>query len=203
MSRAKFIIQELEEISRAFNKDLGRPINEMSVVDVYHKAFEVLPKDKFVLGGGLLTHFYSEPRYTKDVDLVVLGNYKELHKKLEDNEFDHMGSTSFFKDSVVVHEYVYGEGENLKHLDLIEIKNKELLDFLINTAKDHKVFDRDGKILSPEGFVLMKFIAGRTKDYADIEAVLEKTKVDMDVVKDWLQKLKIFDRLSKLDLYKE
>ncbi|MBI5701557.1 hypothetical protein HZC34_06955 [Candidatus Saganbacteria bacterium] len=161
----------------------------------------------YAITGALGSSFYGQPRSTHDFDIVInLIAGKGQVKKIYDN---------FIKDYYVSEEAIV---ESLAHKTMFNLINHDTgikIDcwILKEDAFSRESFKRrrkeefDGKsfyFLSPEDLVLNKLIwykaSESLKQLSDIRGILEiqKGKLDIDYIKKWAIKLKIFDIFSSL-----
>lgn len=183
----------LENFARRFVTE-GNKLQPLEVLDIATRALQDA-KIPFTVVGGIALSVQATPRYTTDVDAAVpYGSLPAAERALEAAGFkkkDHYDFGKKVKTDVLKFQYLNGE-----ELDLIDFpKNKNLQDMI--TQVDKTV---EGKpFTSRESLILMKLIAFRLKDRADL-VELTKKPYDRDAINSWAQKLGIFDRVSSLDV---
>ena len=134
-----------------------------------------LHKVKFVIVGGYAVMKYTEPRYTKDIDILVeasKANSKKLIKAL--SEFgapvDNLSPTDFAKEGTM---YFMGIPPN--RIDfLTRVKGTKFIN-IYKSAVRGKLFGVDVRFIAKDDLIKTKKAAGRPQDLIDL-ANLKKTK---------------------------
>ncbi|MBI2192262.1 MAG: hypothetical protein HYU36_09780 [Planctomycetes bacterium] len=146
-------------------------------MDLYEELLGVIDvltakRIDYALCEGVAVAFHGYPRFTKDIDLLILSkDLPRVQKALLEREFISAGSPLKFgargRPSRVTHRITKFAGENLLMLDLILV-NPDLQDAWdgreIYDWKDRKV-----SIVSRQGLAVMKRLAGRDQDNLDLK----------------------------------
>jgi predicted nucleotidyltransferase len=127
----------------------------------------------YALIGGYAVGIHAEPRYTKDLDLVVLANPKNAKATLKAlKEFgapiENLSEVELAKPGLL---YVFGIPP-LRVDVLNRIKGMNLSE-VIRRAVKVKVADTTLKVACIDDLITMKKLAGRAQDKADIAKLLE------------------------------
>jgi hypothetical protein len=73
----------------------------------------------------------------------------------------------------------------------------EFLTAALGRARHSTIARRSVRIMAPEDIILLKLLAARRKDVADVEEVVHGCKnLDLAYLRDWSRKLNISDRLE-------
>lgn len=152
--------------------------------------------------GGIAVNFLGDPRFTKDLDLVItIDPKKETNfiKVLRKNGF------KFREDTLKI---LLKAGNMFEVYDPAEIYR---IDFWIpKTDFENHAFSRkqtkkweNKKIhfTSPEDLILFKLLAGRPQDILDIKSILgrQKGKLDRKYLKFWAMYLNKYKELKELE----
>lgn len=124
---------------------------------------------RYLIIGGFAYSFYAEPRYTKDIDILIeqsVGNSKKILKALKDFGFTDVDLTEkdFMESGQVIQ-----LGVAPVRIDILtSIKGMDFLSFW-----DNRVVGRYGDIdvffISKKDLIRCKRASGRKQDLADIE----------------------------------
>lgn len=152
---------------------------------------------KYVVIGGIANQIWGQARFTYDIDLKLLVpdlDYDNLKKKLK---------TAF---------PVPGRPEIPENPLIVSVKiNGIIVDFLLATpgfeeqslqrAVQGKVNDLSIWVCTAEDLIIQKAIAGRPKDWQDIEGIIIEQfgKLDKNFLDDWLKQFA--DILERPELY--
>ena len=128
----------------------------------------------YALCGGLAVAAHGYPRLTKDIDLLIQASEVDSsHKALSEIEYDLSSGMIPFDIGTDQERRVYrvskAEGRHLVTLDLIVVT--PIFQDVWMTRESVEVDSRAIKIVSKDGLIKMKKIAGRLQDLADIEAL--------------------------------
>jgi predicted nucleotidyltransferase len=132
----------------------------------------------YALCGGLAVAAHGYPRLTKDIDLLIEeNNVDSTHKALAKIEYDLSSGLIPFDTGTAKERRLYrvskAEGRELVTLDLLVVTH--VFQEIWMTRESVEVDSKPIKIVSRDGLIKMKQIAGRLQDLADIEA-LERIK---------------------------
>ena len=132
----------------------------------------------YALCGGLAVAAHGYPRLTKDLDLLIQEeNIESSHKVLAEIEYDLDSGLIPFDIGTDRERRLYpvskAEGRELLTLDLLVVT--PVFQEIWMTRESIEIGSKPIKIVSKDGLIKMKRIAGRLQDLADIEA-LERIK---------------------------
>jgi len=139
----------------------------------------------YALIGGLATGFRSRPRYTQDIDVLLdvpQIRLPDLLERLraENFEFDMHGVIAEFKQH---HLAVLWRGDvRLDWLAPVLPAYRHVLE----TARDEPGPTGPIRVATTEGLILMKLLAYRLQDQADIEALVAANGGTIDL--DWIRR---------------
>jgi len=128
----------------------------------------------YALCGGLAVAAHGYPRLTKDIDLLIQpSEVNSSHVALLKINYDLNSGLIPFDIGTERERRVYriskAEGRDLVTLDLIVVT--PILQEIWNMRESVEIDSKAIKIVSKEGLIKMKRIAGRLQDLADIEAL--------------------------------
>lgn len=128
----------------------------------------------YALCGGLAVAAHGYPRLTKDIDLLIQEeNVESSHKVLAEIEYDLVSGLIPFDTGTEKVRRLYrvskAEGRELVTLDLLVVT--PVFRKIWMTRETIEIGSRPIKIVSKDGLIKMKRIAGRLQDLADIEAL--------------------------------
>ena len=199
MSRATQVLHNISELSSLFE-------NKYPLAEFVSFVLDVLKDEPAVaVAGGIAVSLYSRPRATQDLDLVVLSSdITRLETTLLGSGFEKVGIYDFEKPpKKKIHKYRFRDRE----LDLLSYDDHVFAKFLIDSSHTTHIGGVAIRALSPDGVVLTKLASGRGKnnigkDFVDIQNIVDhKTSIDWDVIKQWSQHLRIFDRYGDLESF--
>ncbi len=148
---------------------------------------------EYMLIGGLAVGIWAEPRATVDIDFLVaigLDDFDTLkHKLIKSSRFVFMhdkpmvfGKINFLRATMksntdISVDFLFADDE---------FKNRAL-----QRKETIKVKDFSVNISSPEDLILLKLLSGREQDRLDAEKIIkiQKENIDMEYMKEWLQRL--------------
>ncbi len=126
----------------------------------------------YALCGGIAVAFYGYSRFTKDIDILI--RYEDLDqilKAVEERGFSLKGGLMPFDWGKPSQREIYRiskvEGQELLTLDLILV-NKTLQD-VWDQREAFAWKNRQVQVVSPEGLIKMKRLAGRDQDLLDLK----------------------------------
>jgi Nucleotidyl transferase AbiEii toxin, Type IV TA system len=161
-------------------------------------AQETAAKDVtcIAIAGGLAVSYWGHPRSTRDIDLAIMvGDYKALESRL-------------LKGGL--HKAVNKHHTSMHSLDVYQwrmpLPNQYIeveIDFLVSTSEFHSTllqrsitctifdFDFSVRVVTCEDLLLLKALAGRMIDLADIEAIqqLQGASLDRAYIAMWAREL--------------
>ena len=132
----------------------------------------------YALCGGLAVAVHGYPRMTKDIDLLIQSSSVDSsHEALAGIEYDLTSGLIPFDTGTERERRLYrvskAEGRELMTLDLLVVT--PVFQEVWETRESFEIDSKQIKVVSKEGLIKMKRIAGRLQDLADIEA-LERPK---------------------------
>jgi len=177
---------------------------EIKFIRLFNKTIALLEEKKipYMVVGGLAVNYFGEPRFTKDIDLVVAIDPKKEAAFLQALK---KGGFVFFEKEIKM----LLKASNIFHVH--DTTGVNQIDFWIpKTSFELKAFSRrqakrwrNKKIyfLSPEDLILFKIIADRPKDIADIKSVFQRQegKLDREYLRFWSMALNKEKKLKQLE----
>jgi len=197
------LIREFSQLERMF---MG---STKTMADLVEFTLSILKGQEILIAGAFALYKHAEPRATRDFDLVVApASVDAVESTIKKSGFELVEQYEYQNPRRFLHKHEWNE----RKLDLIYFENKKFSDFLFSTSEPMKVFGfSSAKVVSATGLVLMKLIAARGgkkpgtenigRDFADIQAVVEKTPIDWSVVKGWSTDLGIMYKFGDLIQY--
>jgi hypothetical protein len=174
------------------------------------QAFEKEGRDFFFVGG-LALQIWGQPRLTADIDCTIFTNLTNEDDQIRDLLSRFKSRLSNMTEAL--------EWARTKRVVLLETPAGTGIDILLSGLADisseleratYQQFtpDMSLKVCSAENLIAYKTVAGRLKDWADIETVLVKqNSLDWDYINEWLsnasQYQDIESNLAALDRLKQ
>jgi hypothetical protein len=158
----------------------------------------------YAVMGGWAVRLYALPRPTYDIDFTIVIDRRrlpDLYEAARDAGFsvpeqfaagwiDSVAGMPLVKFRLVI------EGRSID-IDLF-LAESDYQRVLIDRRQSHLVAGRKAWFVSPEDLVLLKLIAGRKRDLADIEDVLlGQPKVDETYLRRWARPLGVAEQLEQ------
>jgi hypothetical protein len=144
-------------------------MNVFEEFDFLVKKFEA-SKVRYALVGGVAMAFYTDPRFTRDIDLLIDNEDYEKIKEIliEDGYFESASPWRFQKVSMVLHRYfkVYEEDEMI--FDVLVAESEEVKK-IIDNAIEAESEEGKIKIANKKDLIWLKKIRNSKQDQADIE----------------------------------
>jgi len=179
--------------------------------DVFKKAAVFLNKEKteYIIIGGIAAGVLGEPRVTGDVDVDVV-----LDKKALAGFLDKAGRNGFHINrkkclNQAAHSGVFRIEYGDYHLDFI-IASTEFEREAFRRKRPLNLYGVRAYFPTPEDFILLKIIPGRTQDLLDAEKVVirYRSKLDTKYLERWAralsdeaQDMRIWNTLQKVLKY--
>jgi len=189
---------DLELVIVALRKTIGYSVTGMTLTDLFPKVLKLLHDNNisFAVAGGFARSVYAPYRLTKDIDLSIsIKDLQKIDSVLTENGFSKTDELEFSSPAKrTIYKYTYDD----KELDLITYDTK-LTSAILQSAKHGKLMGCTVSIVSPEMLVIQKMLSYRNKDKADIIEIRDSINLDMDLIREWASKLKMFDRVSVFD----
>lgn len=147
-------------------------------------------RTKYVIVGGVAVTAVGEPRFTGDLDAIVFTDLDELRHLLE------LAVGRGFKAVIEDEIETASAGGSVRltrgkfHFDLI-VRSLFIEDQALERSRNIKVFRRTVRFPSPEDLLVLKVVAGRTRDLLDAEGIWRRhgPALDRAYVRRTLQKL--------------
>ena len=129
----------------------------------------------YALCGGLAVAVHGCPRLTKDIDLLIRPDDLEaIRKELEDIGYSIPGGVVPFDIGKPNERRVFRVSKRVGD-DILTVDLLLLPEFLLEVWRSREVFEIEEtpvSVVSREGLLRMKQVAGRPRDKADTEALL-------------------------------
>lgn len=153
---------------------------------------------EFFFIGGLAVQFWGQPRLTDDIDLTVFTNLSDeltfISKFLERYRPKFSDAEKFALTNRVLPMY---SDEGLG-IDLVLGGLTNLSQPLERATYREYTSDIQLRICSAEDLIIYKTIAGRTRDWVDIESVIIKqSTLDWEYIDSSLESLTVYDDLTE------
>lgn len=146
-------------------------------MDLYSEFFSVIKimndnKIKYAVVGGIALSFYAEPRYTKNIDFLVLPEDIDGLKSLLKSEgyIYESPAWDFKKTPVTLHRLSKIEGRESMTIDILVSNEKKYKDIIEDAVTEQTEFG-EVSIVSRRDLIWMKKIRNSKQDIADIEAL--------------------------------
>ncbi len=177
-------------------KDLSDALREIAGI------FESM-QVRYVVMGGLAVRVYGIPRPTHDVDFTVALGRHNLQRF-----FDRAANAGY----MIPEPYLQGWVDQVAGMPLVKVRSNlgahsiDIDIFLAESTFQDSLLARRrsedferGRIwfVSPEDLVLLKLIAGRPRDYLDVQDVLfTQGQLDEDYLQSWASELGVTEQLE-------
>lgn len=125
---------------------------------------------KYAVVGGIALSFYTEPRYTKDIDILTTPSQIDKIKQiLFELDFDEASlSWTFQKTQIELFRFVKIEDEDYLPIDIL-VGMEDWHSEVILNAKKVKSINGHVKVISKENLIRMKSIRNSDQDRIDIK----------------------------------
>lgn len=177
--------------------------NELELIKELTQKLESINID-YMLTGSLALAFYSQPRMTRDIDIVV---------NISSSDIDNVMQT--FKDDYYIdHESVLMAIKNKRLFNIISNEAVIKVDFIILKSEPYRIeeFSRKivkhidnvpVKIVAPEDLLISKLVWAKdsesTLQLNDVLSLLNSdTTLDMDYIQKWATSLEVTSLLEKV-----
>lgn len=179
-------------------------MNNLTELDVLKEVTGRLERNNFsyMLTGSVAMTYYSEPRMTRDVDLVVEINEEDKNKLIK----------LFDRDYYISEEAVSNAINNRSMFNLIHLESVVKLDLIVRKENEYRLleFDRRKKvdfanfklwIVSKEDLILSKLIWMKDSksdlQIKDIKNLLSNSFDDKYLI-NWAKKLNVYDLMEAI-----
>jgi predicted nucleotidyltransferase len=158
---------------------------------------------RHALIGGIAVGVLVEPRATKDIDLVVSAQLKDVDALLLEAQkagFEvHAEEVERLKLSHMTRVWtVDSEGEPVM-INLL-LDEHPFYDSLLDRSRSQKLADHEVRVASPEDLLLMKLLAARPQDLADAARLVDAYGADLEkgYLERWAQELDLESALREM-----
>ncbi len=157
----------------------------------------------YAIMGGFAARVWGVPRPTFDADIAVVvdeDSLQQLFDELEVAGFDvppehrtgFLDMLAGFQKASVCRFW----DQHVWHTDLFIVKGG-LLESAIQRARRVRIGNREVLVMSPEDIVLLKLIAKRRKDLADVEEIFTMCDLDFAYLRQWAHTLGVNEQLEE------
>jgi hypothetical protein len=153
---------------------VGREENSMNVFEEFKRLVMELEKHKvrYALVGGVAMAFYTEPRFTRDIDLLVDSeDYEETKGILEkDGYFESASPWTFRNVAIELHRFLKVTPEDEMMIDILIAKDENVRRIIQDAVQAES---EEGKVwlANKKDLVWLKRSRGSKQDQADIETL--------------------------------
>ena len=156
----------------------------------------------YMITGSVAMTYYAMPRMTRDIDIIVELEIKDVER------FYNLFKDDFYISPNMVREEIENRGmfniihlQELTKVDFILRKQSEYRRIEFNTRKKVKIDDINVWIVSIEDLILSKLFWAKDShsemQLSDVKNLLRE-KTDMDYIEKWAKKLEIFGLLQEV-----
>jgi len=146
-------------------------------MNIYDEFFSIVKKlddenIQYALIGGIALSFYTEPRFTKDIDFLLLANdIKSFKLILNDLGYKLEAETWTLKEvDITLHRLTKIDNGDFLSIDLL-VGNDKKYDRIINNAVTENTEYGVVSIAAREDLIWLKQLRNSKQDIADIEAL--------------------------------
>jgi len=158
----------------------------------------------YAVMGGFAARAWGLPRPTFDADIAVAVDDDSLRKLFDalagegydippehrTGFLDTVGAFQKAKVNLFYDRHVW-------HTDLFIVRS-EFMHSALNRAQNAMIGQHSVRVMSPEDMIILKLIASRRKDLADIEDIIAiSSTLDLQYLKGWAAKLGLAKRLAE------
>ena len=150
----------------------------MNVFEEFKKLVTKLEKQnvRYALVGGVAMAFYAEPRFTRDIDILINSNDLAKTKKIieEEGYFESSSPWTFRNIDIELHRFLKVAAEDEMMIDILVAGNEEVGRVIQNAVEAESA---EGRVLlaHKQDLIWLKRIRYSKQDQADIE-MLENEK---------------------------
>lgn len=138
---------------------------------------------EFYFVGGLAVQIWGEPRLTRDIDLHIFTNLKNEPAFIETILAQYEPKVSGVEEFALTERILPVLTENGITIDITLSGDSDLSESLVRSSYQPFSDDISLKVCSPDDLLILKTLAGRSRDWPDIESVLIKqTELDWDYI---------------------
>jgi len=147
------------------------------IMNIYDEFFSIIKKlneanIQYAVVGGIALSFHTQPRYTKDIDLLLLAeDIDDLKSILKKMGYTFEANPWTFKNTnITLHRLTKIEGEDSLTIDLLIGNEKQHKEIIKNAVVEETEYGLTC-IASREDLIWMKRFRNSKQDIADIEAL--------------------------------
>ncbi len=145
---------------------------------------------EFYFIGGLAVQIWGEPRLTRDIDLTVFTNFENETQFIETIIAKYRPRYSTAPDHALAERLIPVLSETGITIDVALGGFPDLSESLSRASYQQFSKEVSLKVCSPDDLVVMKTLAGRSRDWPDVEAVLIKQRnLDWDYIESSIRPL--------------
>ena len=126
----------------------------------------------YVVIGGVALAFYTTPRFTKDIDILILEKeLKEVNNILQELDFFPSASSWTFQNTQLsLHRYLKIDANDEVMLDIL-VGNNQQYQEIINNAETFDTSQIPIKVINKQDLIKMKKLRKSSQDLVDIESL--------------------------------
>jgi len=146
--------------------------NNMNVFEEFNRLVKDLErhKVKYALVGGVAMAFYTEPRFTRDIDLLVDSEDYEKAKGIleKDGYFESASPWTFRKVAIELHRFLKVSPEDEMMIDILVAKAEEVRRIIRDAVEAES---EEGRVVlaNRKDLIWLKGLRDSKQDQADIE----------------------------------
>ena len=144
----------------------------MNLYDEFFKIAESLEENKiqYAVIGGIALAFYDKPRFTRDIDIIILPEEAERIKKVLDalGYFETSEPRTFKNANISLHRFMKRDEEDYLVVDVL-VGHEERHRRIILYAKEEKSEKGSIKIARKKDLIWLKKIRNSDQDRVDIK----------------------------------
>lgn len=146
-------------------------------MNIYDEFFSIIKQlnaanIKYAVVGGIALSFHTEPRYTKDIDFLVLSScVDDLKSVLKSMGYIFEAqSWTFKKSNITLHRLTKIEGEDSLSIDILDAAEERHIRIIENAITEITEYGFVN-IATREDLIWLKRLRNSKQDIADIEAL--------------------------------
>ena len=153
---------------------IGLEENSMNVFEEFRQLVMELEKHevRYALVGGVAMAFYAEPRFTRDIDILVdFEDYQKAKTVLEkDGYFESAAPWTFRNVAIELHRFLKVTPEDEMMIDILVAKDENVRR-IIQDAVQAESEEGKVRLANKKDLVWLKRSRGSKQDQADIETL--------------------------------
>ncbi len=144
----------------------------MNVFDEFFQIVRVLEERemRYALVGGIAMAFYTEPRFTRDIDFLIMADdFSEMQKALAEFGYaETITPWTFQKVSITLHRFFKTKEEEEMMIDVL-VSGDSDVDQFVESAVDAESEEGRVRVVRREDLIRLKRIRASSQDLVDIE----------------------------------